>query len=59
MVDIGSEFGDVDGKVVTVLLTAENIRPVLRGGLSEKLGTLDPAGVLIVMDIPDTFFGQL
>ena len=59
VVDAGSEFGDVDGKVVTVLLTAENIRPVLRGGLSEKLGTHDPAGVLIVLDIPDNFFGQL
>jgi hypothetical protein len=59
VVDIGAEFGDVDGKVVTVLLTAENIRPVLRGGLADKLGASDPAGVLIVLDIPENFYGQL
>jgi len=58
-VDIGAEFGDIDGKIVTVLLTAENIRPVLRGGLAEKLGARDPAGVLIVLDIPENFYGQL
>ncbi len=59
VVDIAEEFGDVDGRVVTVLLTAENIRPVLRGGLAEKLGPHDPAAVLVVLDIPQNFFDQL
>jgi hypothetical protein len=59
VVDITGDFGDVDGRIVTVLLTAENIRPVLRGGLAEKLGPHDPAGVLVVLDIPQNFFDQL
>jgi hypothetical protein len=57
--DISRDFAEVDGKVVTFLLTAENIRPVLRGGLAEKLGPHDPAGVLVVLDIPQNFFDQL
>ena len=57
--DISRDFAEVDGKVVTILLTAENIRPVLRGGLAEKLGPHDPAGVLVVLDIPQNFFDQL
>lgn len=59
VVDIADEFGEVDGRIVTILLTAENIRPVLRGGLAEKLGPHDPAGVLIVLDIPQNFYDQL
>ncbi|MEJ2481866.1 MAG: M28 family peptidase [Gemmatimonadota bacterium] len=59
VVDIAGDFGNVDGRIVTVLLTAENIRPVLRGGLAEKLGPHDPAGVLVVLDIPQNFFDQL
>jgi hypothetical protein len=59
VVDMGSDFGDVNGKVVTVLLTAENMRSVFRGGLSERLGDQEPAGVLIVLDIPQNFFDQL
>lgn len=58
-VTMESDFGDVDGRVVTVLLTAANIRSVLGGGLKEKLGDQDPAGVLVVLDIPENFFSQL
>ena len=58
-VTVDSDFGDVDGRVVTLLLTAANIRSVLGGGLKEKLGPHDPAGVLIVLDIPENFFEQL
>ena len=58
-VTMDSEFGDVDGRVVTLLLTAANIRSVLGGGLKEKLGPHEPAGVLVVLDIPENFFSQL
>jgi hypothetical protein len=57
--DTDSDFGDVDGRVVTVLLTAANIRSVLGGGLKDKLGDQKPAGVLVVLDIPENFFSQL
>ena len=58
-VTVDSDFGNVDGRIVTLLLTAGNIRSVLGGGLKEKLGPHDPAGVLVVLDIPDNFFAQL
>jgi len=58
-VTVDSEFGEVDGRIVTLVLTAANIRSVLGGGLKDKLGPHDPAGVLVVLDIPDNFFSQL
>jgi hypothetical protein len=58
-VTVDSDFGNVDGRIVTLLLTAGNIRSVLGGGLKEKLAPHDPAGVLVVLDIPDNFFAQL
>jgi hypothetical protein len=58
-VTMDSDFSDVNGRIVTVLLTAANIRSVLGGGLKEKLGDQDPAGVLVVLDIPENFFSQL
>ncbi len=59
LVTMESDFSGVDGKIVTMLLTADNMRPVLRGGLAEKLRPYDPAGVIIALDIPDNFFDQL
>ncbi len=58
-VTLESDFEDVDGKVVTLLLNAANLRSVLGGGLKEKLDGHEPAGVLIVLDIPENFFSQL
>lgn len=58
-VTLESDFADVDGKVVTLLLNAGNLRTVLGGGLKEKLDGHEPAGVLIVLDIPENFFSQL
>jgi hypothetical protein len=58
-VTMDSDFSNADGRVVTLLLTAANIRSVLGGGLKEKLGPYEPAGVLVVLDIPENFFSQL
>jgi len=58
-VTMDSDFSNADGRVVTLLLTAANIRSVLGGGLKEKLGPHEPAGVLVVLDIPENFFSQL
>ena len=58
-VTLESDFADVDDRVVTLLLTAANLRSVLGGGLKEKLDGHEPAGVLVVLDIPENFFSQL
>lgn len=50
---------DVTGKVVVAHVTPANLREVLGGAMAEKLRPQEPAGVLVVLDIPENFFSQM
>ena len=60
LVDPASEsMPDVNGRVVVAHVTPANLRQVLGGTLGAKLEAYEPAGVLVVLDIPDNFFAQM
>ncbi len=50
---------EVNGKIVVAHVTPANLRSVLGGRMAEKLRPHDPAGVIVVLDVPENFFGQL
>lgn len=60
LVDPAAEtLPDVNGRVVVAHVTPGNLRQVLGGALGAKLEAQKPAGVLVVLDIPDNFFQQM
>jgi hypothetical protein len=50
---------EVNGKVVVAHVTTANLREVLGGAMAGRLRPHEPAGVLIVLDIPENFFAQM
>ncbi|MDT8436627.1 MAG: M28 family peptidase [Gemmatimonadota bacterium] len=50
---------ELAGRVAVVRADASNLRQVLGGGLAAALRDADPAGVLVVLDMPEAFFARL
>lgn len=55
---VGDERPEVDGRIVAVRVTLENLQQVFGGSLGAMLDG-EPAGLLLSLDVPDEFLGRL
>lgn len=56
--EVGDERPDVTGRVVAVRVTLDNLQQVFGGGLGAMLDG-EPAGLLLSLDVPDSFLDRL
>lgn len=56
--EIGGDRPDVTGRVVAVRVTLDNLQQVFGGGLGAMLDG-EPAGLLLSLDVPDSFLDRL
>ncbi len=54
-----SRMGDASGQVALITATTGNVRQVFGGGMSKSIDAARPAGVLVVVDVPQQYFDRL
>ena len=58
VVEVGGERPDVTGRIVAVRVTLDNLQQVFGGNLGAMLDG-EPAGLLLSLDVPDSFLDRL
>ncbi len=58
LVTVGDEGSDVSGKTIVMRVTMNNLQQVFGGGLASMIEG-EPAGILLSLDVPDSFMGRL
>jgi hypothetical protein len=58
MYEVGDERPEVTGRIVAVRVTLDNLQQVFGGGLGAMLDG-EPAGLLLSLDVPDSFLDRL
>lgn len=56
--EVGDERPEVSGRIVAVRVTLDNLQQVFGGGLGAMLDG-EPAGLLLSLDVPDSFLDRL